>query len=653
MGNSHSHKKIKLPLLQSKKVPKYKNLAKEANTDINTKVFESNLIAALTCEMPDGLKMMVSRCPLVTKYLPIWREEFEYDDAITSNDLDKLSTALQARVEKVLRKKGEKAAHKEIDRLGVLTLKLFRKTAMEREEAISRQKKALAGGGRNQGARAPDKYPRCDDVPPILHHRPNPPRGPPDDGSTHVTRHENNTHTSPQTSCAADGEEEEGEIEHEGETGNDAVFSFTSRGAGDPSEESDAPPVPSQPGASRDSTQKQPSVRRKVVRLPPRKQLSRNVKVTGHTQPPQTHVAQATAPTPPAPPPNLLGVAITAPQASGNLHPLPPHSQASATHSDSLIAPMIAYPTAEGGFAYGYRKWYNEDVKNTVDTLPDIQSHPESWQTSVIAEVLEQRLNTREARDLITACCPKAMKHQITQGAQMSGDDGLPHMCMNRVPAEGDIPAHEIRNPSHKEAVDQMVKNALALAKGQTDLSLITSMKQAQTEDVTDFIRKFTVKFDRFSGLTPQSPGYTNLLVHLLVDALRPHIKQAIVLHEPMWKSKNVDEITTLAAYYQNCIESPKPRPKFLASQDHYGQVTLRKADPNADKYWRGSGTGNGGRRSSWMDQDPNAGNTQIHGPLCWSCGERGHISTYCYSYDNQLPYKPQQQEGGPGHTQV
>ena len=236
MGNSHSHKKIKLPLLQSEKVPlsqnpkkppKYKMFKKTETMDITTKMFESNLIAALTCEMPDELKVMVSKCPTVANYLQIWREEFEYDDSVSSNDLDKLSSALQAHVEKVLKKRGKKAAHNEVNRLGVLHLKCFRKTAMEREAAISRQKKALAGGGRNQGAKAPDKYPWCDDVPPIPHQRPNPPRGPPDDGSTHVTRHENNTHTSPQTSCAADGEEEEGEIEHEGETGNDAVFSFT------------------------------------------------------------------------------------------------------------------------------------------------------------------------------------------------------------------------------------------------------------------------------------------------------------------------------------------------------------------------------------------------------------------------------------------
>ena len=324
-----------------------------------------------------------------------------------------------------------------------------------------------------------------------------------------------------------------------------------------------------------------------------------------------------------------------------------------ASHPDTLLAPMIAYPTADGAFAYGYRKWYNDDIKNTVDTLPNIQSHPESWQTAVLAEILEQRLNTREARDLITACCPKAMKHQITEGAQLARADGLPHMCMRHILATADAAAHDIRDTDHETAVDRMIQNALSLAKGQTDLSAITSMKQAQSEDTTDFIRKFTEKFNRFSGLTAASPGYSNLLTHLLVDALRPHLRQAIILHDPLWKSKTIDEITTLAAYYQNCIEPPKPRPKFLASQDHDGHVTLWKADPNTDEHWRGSGTGDGGRRSSWMDQDPNAGNTQIHRPLCWSCGERGHVSRYCYSYDNQLPYKPQHQEGGPGHTQI
>ena len=640
MGNVFPNKKMKVPLsLNPKKPPKYKMFHKTETTDTTTKMFESNLIAALTCEMPDELKVMVSKCPIVANFLPIWREEFGYDNSVSSNDLDQLSSALRGHVEKVLKKRGQKAAHNEINRLGVLSLKLFRNTAMEREEAISRQKKALAGGGINQGAKAPDKYPRCDDVPPIPHHRPNLPRGPPDDGSTHVTRHDNNT----QTSFAAE-EEEEGEWEDECEIGNDAVFSFTSRGADGPSEESDAPHVSPLPGASHDTTQRQPGVKRKAPKPPLREQPARNVKVTVHTQPPQTQghttpltsVAHVTV----SPPPQTAAPLATHTITTNSVQP---GTLNHASHPDTLLAPMIAYPTADGAFAYGYRKWYNDDIKNTVDTLPNIQSHPESWQTTVLAEILEQRLNAREARDLITACCPKAMKHQITEGAQLARGDGLPHMCMRHIPATPNTPSHDIRDPDHDIAIRKMIQNALSLAKGQTDLSVITSMKQTQSEDATDFIRKFTVKFDRFSGLTPASPGYSNLLIHLLVDALRPHIRQAIIIHHPIWKSKTIDEITTLAAYYQDCIESPRPRPKFLALLDHDGQVTLRKADPDTNKHWRGSGTGDGGRRSSWMDQtDPNAGNTLIHGPLCWSCGEQGHISKYCYSYDSQLPYRPQ-----------
>ena len=135
------------------------------------------------------------------------------------------------------------------------------------------------------------------------------------------------------------------------------------------------------------------------------------------------------------------------------------------------------------------------------------------------------------------------------------------------------------------------------------DFSILTNIRQKEGEDVGEFIAKFKGLFDRHSGMPKDQPGYYHLLNQLLMEAIRPHLKQAIILH--LWKTKTFDELTALATYYDHSSAEPGP-----SGQPAHGQGKQGNAPQ----------THNTSRRSR----------RDYSNTTCWNCGNKGHTVYKC-----------------------
>ena len=231
------------------------------------------------------------------------------------------------------------------------------------------------------------------------------------------------------------------------------------------------------------------------------------------------------------------------------------HSEASVRHEIENFQPQASRPTPA--------------------STPDSQSHPDTWEKSFRAEMAELQLNTR-ARELVPACCSTFMSHPISRDANLRD-------------------THDMSYNYYRE-------------QSKIDFSILKNIKQEEGENAGEFITKFKGQFDRHSGMPRGQPGYQQLLNHLLMEAIRPHLKQAIILH--LWKTKTLDELTALVTYYDDYTTEPTSR------QPTQGQEPPGNP-PHTQNNNRPSG---GGYRNK---RDPSR-------VTCWNCGEKGHTVHKC-----------------------
>ena len=185
----------------------------------------------------------------------------------------------------------------------------------------------------------------------------------------------------------------------------------------------------------------------------------------------------------------------------------------------------------------------------------------------------------------------------------------------------------------HEEAVNKMIENAKSLTRANFDSSVLVKTKQKTGENVTEFIYKFKTLFDRQRGESKGLKGSKEFFNQLLMDGLHPYLKQAIITHDPLWKSKTFDDIITLAEHYENSIAPPQPLPKIQAVLTPDGHVTLHP--PHDLSLKLGSGAS---RQQRQPGHHP--GNTP-RTPVCWSCGTIGHCWTHCPQPNAARPFKP------------
>ena len=78
MGNAQGGRKH----LPKSKQPFYK-LNNTFEFEASLQSLENELITAVTAKIDDEeMKQVVSRCPTIAPFLPIWRKEFRYDDSL-------------------------------------------------------------------------------------------------------------------------------------------------------------------------------------------------------------------------------------------------------------------------------------------------------------------------------------------------------------------------------------------------------------------------------------------------------------------------------------------------------------------------------------------------------------------------------------------
>ena len=562
--------------------------------------------------------------------MPIWRKEFGYDDSLTTEDLTRFSGVLYQHIDKISLRRGPKKAQKEGARLGILTLAQLRWAAAERERKREEKERPSesdsqplpsshrATPGANDSELGPAGRHRAtpramDNSEVVPAGRPPPPLPPPPVAETHGpprqgginALHHLDMQTSLPTLLSDRRGVERGGRQHEGERcdndlNNSVVFSPTCNQVelGDPADHTN-PPLPG------------------VPRKPPKPTPTKN----GHT--------------------------LTKEKVYTGERREQFHTPAPSQINDSLLAPMSAYPE-DGEITFVYRNWYPVDARDMAERLPDIHSNPEEWEKSVKAEIVELRLDTWEVRKLITMCCPpKTFPYQISEGLDWLQADGHPYQCMRPVPTQGNNPAGEVRNAPHEAAVQVMINQAKALVRGNIDLSLITNIKMRQGEDIGDFVHRFTTQFDRHSGFTKGLPEYASVRNQFLIDALRPHLRQAIIMHDPLWRVRTTEEITILARYYNDIVPEPKPLVKLRAVMLDDGQVTLHrthnpKRSPSGDQRDPPAGNGPEGQsQGNNINTNTNRAQNNTHTITCFSCGKKWHTSNRCKQYNPKLPFKP------------
>ena len=320
--------------------------------------------------------------------------------------------------------------------------------------------------------------------------------------------------------------------------------------------------------------------------------------------------------------------------AVGGTGPHSPHSDVPSFDSTTrekpkhAPAPIIIYPQTD-----------SSEIKDIADNLPHIQSNPLKWELSLRAEIKALSLDSRQSRQLITLCCPNIGAYQISEGAKLCRSDGLPYQCSW---------------PEHEEALSKMIDNAKCLVRASTDSSVLTKTKQKEGENVREFIHKFKLLFDRHIGLDGGHKANQHLFNQLLMDGLHPHLKQAILSHDPiLWKYKTLDEMLTLAEHFHTIVAPPIHTAKLFSVITPDGHIRLHPTH-HTESNWGSEGSRQQGQRSDQgnaphtsLIQNPFTQNSQISGLtlrrdyLCFSCGKADHALTNCPRPNVDLPFKP------------
>ena len=313
-----------------------------------------------------------------------------------------------------------------------------------------------------------------------------------------------------------------------------------------------------------------------------------------------------------------------------------PHSQSRAEpavggtgpHSPHTAVPSFETTTREKpkhapATVIIYPQTDSSEIKNIAENLPHIQSSPLKWELSLRAEIKALSLDSRQSRQLITLCCPNISAYQISEGAKLCRSDGLPYQCSW---------------PEHEEALSKMIGNAKSLIRASTDSSVLTKTKQKAGEDVKEFINKFKLLFDRHIGLDGGHKANQHLFNQLLMDGLHPHLKQAILIHDPvLWKSKTVDEMMILAEHFDTIVAPPIHTAKLFSVITPDGHIKLHPTH-HTKSNWGSEGSRQQGQRS---DQGrPNATSETQSIPVCYSCGRVNHCFQQCPQFNPTLPFK-------------